>query len=315
MGSKLHFTGPVTRPGRAAARHFRLISITLSASACLTAFAPAQAAPVAKMQAAESTLHGYYEKLRTQLHWVPIRVGSREVLTPDANSRILLARSAAERAHLADVGLDYRDVYGVINAETSWFPRDGLGRNGVTSEGLAQFEPSTAKALGVRNANDPVEAVHAAAQLLREAAQWSAHRIAGLRLGGTERAARLREGISVYYNLSTAARQRWNGSSAALPVETLRHIQNVRAGAQQAERIAAGTGRVELPAIVASAQAAAPRSEHASARRGSAAPHPVGTIEWASGPRAGRHVVWSNGSITRESNGRVRWTSNGPANG
>lgn len=314
MESKLHSTGPATRPGRAAARHIRLISIALATGTGMAAFAPAQAAPVARTPAA-ATLQGYYETLRAQLHWVPIRVGSRDVLTPDANSRILLARSAADRAHLADVGLDYRDVYGVINAETSWFPRDGMGRNGVTSQGLAQFEPSTAKALGVRNANDPVEAVHAAAQLLHEAARWSAHRIAGLRLGAGERAARLREGISVYYNLSTAARQHWRGRSDALPVETQRHIQNVRVGAQQAERIASGGGAVELPVAPAAAPAAAPRSERVAAAKRSSAPHPVGTIEWASGPRAGRHVVWSNGSITRESNGRVRWTSNAKANG
>jgi hypothetical protein len=283
-------------------------------------------AGTAPSAAAPTSLHAYYEQLRAKLHWTTVRVGSREVQTPDPNSRLLLARAAAERAGLAEVGLDWRDVYGVIAAETSWVPRNGLGRNGVTSEGLAQLEPATARALGVRNANDPVEAVHAAAKLLKEAGQWSAHRIAGLRLAGAERAARLREGISIYYNLSSEARARWNGvSHPNLPFETRRHIENVRAGARKAEQIAGG--KLDLPALpeavtapvqrVASAvKAVAAKTVVAKA----AAPHPVGTIEWsgsgsdADGSRAGKHVVWSNGTVTREAGGRVRWTSNTPAN-
>jgi hypothetical protein len=49
-------------------------------------------------------------------------------------------------------------------------------------------------------------------------------------------ASKLREGISIYYNLSTRGRNSWNGSNTAkLPRETQRHIQNARMGAQQAE--------------------------------------------------------------------------------
>ena len=264
---------------------------------------------------ASATARGYYERLRSQLRWMTVRVGSRAVQTPDPNSRLLLARAAADRAGLSEVGLDWRDVYGVINAETSWVPRDGLGRNGVTSEGLAQLEPATARALGVRNANDPVEAVHAAAALLKEAAQWSARRIAGLRLAGGEHAARLREGVSIYYNLSTAARERWNGvSHPDLPAETRRHIANVREGARQAERLA--VGKLDLPTVLSPAPKAAQVQRVAAVRE---SPRPLGTIEWsgsgndADGRRAGKHVVWSNGTVTREAGGRVRWTSGAPA--
>ncbi|MEJ8838021.1 lytic transglycosylase domain-containing protein [Ramlibacter sp. AN1133] len=279
------------------------------AAACIAASVawPVAAHAGATEASAPSAARAYYERLRSQLRWVTVRVGSRDVRTPDADSRLLLARAAADRAGLAQVGLDWRDVYGVISAETSWVPRDGLGRNGVTSQGLAQLEPATARALGVRNANDPVEAVHAAATLLREAGQWSARRIAGLRLDGAQRAARLREGISIYYNLSSAARERWNGAShPALPVETQRHIENVREGARQAERLAGG--KLDLPPL--------PRA--AAVQRVAAVKEPpraLGTIEWsgagsdADGRRAGRHVVWSNGTVTRESGGRVRWTS------
>ncbi|HET8748231.1 MAG TPA: lytic transglycosylase domain-containing protein [Ramlibacter sp.] len=281
--------------------------------------APAQAATTAS---ASQTLRAYYERLRAQLDWVTVRVGSREVKTPDPQSRLVLSKAAAERAGLAEVGLDWRDVYGVIAAETSWVPRDGMGRNGVVSQGLAQLEPATARALGVRNPNDPVEAVHAAATLLKEAGEWSARRIAGLRLGGEERAARLREGISIYYNLSSEARARWNGvSHPNLPVETQRHIANVRAGARQAEQLAGG--KLELPPLpkLPSVQRVASLKEAPSVQRVASvkeAPRAVGTIEWsgggsdADGRRAGKHVVWSNGSVTREAGGRVRWTSSAP---
>ncbi|HYE38544.1 MAG TPA: hypothetical protein VEB23_01350, partial [Ramlibacter sp.] len=172
--------------------------------------------------------------LEARLRWVPADLGPGHV-TLDGPSRLLLARSAAERARLHEVGLDFRDVYGVISAETSWVPRKGMGRNGVASHGLGQFEPATARAIGLRDPNDAVEAVHAAARLLREAAVWSAQRIARLGLTPEQRAAKLREGVSIYYNLSTRARNAWSGlDTHRLPVETQRHIRNVRAGALQA---------------------------------------------------------------------------------
>jgi hypothetical protein len=228
----------------------------------------------------------------------------------------MLARSAAERAGLKDVGLDFRDVYGVINAETSWVPRTGMGKNGVASQGLGQFEPATAKAVGLRNPNDAVEAVHAAARLLREAAVWSASRIARLGLAPEQRAAKLREGISIYYNLSTRARSAWSGlNTASLPVETLRHIRNVRAGALQADQLNARLGGPNMPplppegVLLAAAERSAPA--HASAAARPATPQPVGTIEWSGkggeGPGAGRrsYVVWSNGAVKPQSGGNV----------
>ena len=61
------------------------------------------------------------QPLKTQLRWVPADLGPGHV-TLDASSRLLLARSAARQAGLHEVGLDFRDVYGVINAQTSWLP-------------------------------------------------------------------------------------------------------------------------------------------------------------------------------------------------
>lgn len=204
--------------------------------------------------------------------------------------RLQLARTAAERAGLPKVGLDFRDLYGVIHAESSWIARDGKGRNGVTSEGLAQFEPATAKAVGLRDPNNAVEAVNAAARLLRDAAEWSAQRIAGLRLAPDERAARLREGVSVYYNLSTKSRNAWSGlNTGSLPIETQRHIRNVREGARQADQLNARLGGAKLPPLPAAlstdvAVKAAPRA----------------------GAKAGRsYVVLANGAVRPEGKGEV----------
>ena len=246
----------------------------------------------------------------------------------DPATRLKLVRSAAERAGLHEVGLDFRDVYGVINAESSWVARNGMGKNGVVSEGLAQFEPATAKAVGLRDPNDAVEAVHAAARLLREAATWSAQRIAKLGLAPEQRAAKLREGVSIYYNLSTRTRSTWNGlNTERLPVETLRHIRNVRAGAQQAEQLNARLGGPSLPPLPAApvllaSASASPSSavERRASERAApvrtaaarpAAPQPVGTIEWSGqgsgGPAAGRrsYVVMSNGAVKPQAGSEV----------
>ncbi|HUR87993.1 MAG TPA: transglycosylase SLT domain-containing protein [Ramlibacter sp.] len=174
--------------------------------------------------------------LRKQLHWVPTKVGGEMLMSPDYESRMLLAKSAAERAGLSDVGLSFKDVYAIINAETSWAPRAGASRDGTPNIGIAQFEPATAKALGLRNPDDPVEAVFAAAAHMKEAALWSRDRLRPLRLSKAEYAEKLREGVSIYYNLSTRGRNQWNGmNTAKLPVETQRHIANARTGAMEAQ--------------------------------------------------------------------------------
>lgn len=177
----------------------------------------------------------HFDRLRVQLRWVPTKIGRDTLLAPDFASRMLLAKSAAERANLAEFGLGYRDVYGIISAETSWAPRTGASLDGTPNIGIAQFEPETAKALGLRDPEDAVEAVHAVAMHMKEAAAWSRDRLRGLKLGKVQRAEKLREGISIYYNLSTRGRNAWNGmNTAQLPVQTQRHIVNARLGAQEA---------------------------------------------------------------------------------
>ena len=205
-------------------------------AAVVAAISP-QAAPA---PVHDSRADGYYEQLRRKLNWLPVRYAGNVLKTPDAQSRLLLAQSAAQRAGLHEVGLSYRDVYGIINAETTWIPRMGASKNGTPNIGIAQFEPATAKAIGLTDPMDPVQAVHAAAVHLKDAAKWSARRIADLKLTPEQHATKLREGVSIYYNLSVKGRNKWNGlNTAKLPVETQRHIANARLGAREAAELEA----------------------------------------------------------------------------
>jgi hypothetical protein len=199
--------------------------------------------------------NGYYDQLRSKLHWMPVRLGDTVLETPDPKSRLLLVESAAKRAGLAQVGLSYKDVYGIINAETSWIPRMGASKDGTPNLGIAQFEPATARAVGLTDPTDPVQAVHALALHLKDAAIWSARRIENLKLTPEERARKLREGVSIYYNLSSKGRSVWNGlNTAKLPIETQRHIANARIGAQEAveleEQLQAVRARVGAPGML-----------------------------------------------------------------
>lgn len=194
-------------------------------------------------KAAVATAIAAAPDLHAQIHWVEVHKGKDAVMTPDAASRLLLVQAAAERANLAEVGLNYQDVYGLINAETSWLPRTGVGKTGTHSYGLAQFEPGTAKGLGLKDPNDPVEAVYAAALHMKTAAQWSADKLSALKLPPQVYAEKLREGVSIYYNLSWKGRRAWNGMNTdKLPEATLRHIENTRWGAQRAEFLAQKLG-------------------------------------------------------------------------
>jgi hypothetical protein len=206
--------------------------------------APGQAQPMALAAAVVPFVtpraDGYYSQLRAKLRWVDVRLGDNKLRTPDPVSRLLLAQSAAQRAGLHEVGLSYRDVYGIINAETSWVPRMGASKDGTPNLGIAQFEPATARAVGLHNPHDPVEAVHAAALHMKEAAVWSARRLEKLKLSPQVHAAKLREGVSIYYNLSSKGRSAWNGvNTAKLPIETRRHISNAARGAREAATIEA----------------------------------------------------------------------------
>jgi hypothetical protein len=182
----------------------------------------------------------YYDQLRSKLTWLPVRYAGNVLKTPDVPSRLLLAKSAAQRAGLSEVGLSYRDVYGIINAETSWIPRMGASKDGTPNLGIAQFEPATAKAVGLTDPTDPVQAVHALAVHLKDAAKWSAKRLDGLKLSPQQYALKLREGVSIYYNLSSKGRAAWNGlNTRKLPIETRRHIANARIGAREAAELEA----------------------------------------------------------------------------
>ena len=195
------------------------------------AAAPAPVSPFNTLKIETS----YYEQLRGKLNWLPVRYAGSLLKTPDVPSRLLLAKSAAQRAGLSEVGLSYRDVYGIINAETSWIPRMGSSKDGTPNLGIAQFEPATAKAVGLTDPSDPVQAVHALAVHLKDAARWSAKRLSGLKLSPEQYALKLREGVSIYYNLSSKGRNEWNGrNTKKLPIETQRHIANARIGAREA---------------------------------------------------------------------------------
>ncbi|MES2635066.1 MAG: hypothetical protein V4669_19015 [Pseudomonadota bacterium] len=219
----------------------------LIAQAAVPAAAAAAAAAQGAVQAAPDTRDkalppspkaGYYAELRSKLQWVQTRMGGTMLLTPDMNSRMILAKSAARHAGLSEVGLSFKDVYGIIYAETSWVPRMGASKNGTPNLGIAQFEPATARALGLTNPEDPVEAIHVAAVHMKQAAKWSDDRLDGLKLSADERAQKLREGVSIYYNLSTKGRNTWNGKNTEkLPRETQLHIANARSGAVEAALI------------------------------------------------------------------------------
>ncbi|MBE7368452.1 hypothetical protein [Ramlibacter pallidus] len=241
-------TGSASAPVAAAAAKVQAaaakagpVARTVTAAAAVAATSPAAPAAIrfATPAAKAAVQVASEDALRKQIKFESVKYAGKSIQTLDEESRLLLVQAAAAKAGLHQVGLTYHDVYGVIDAETSWIPRTGMGKNGVESIGLAQFEPRTAKGLGLKDPNDPVQAVYFAAVNMKHGAEWAADRIAHLKLTPEERAAKLREGVSVYYNLSVKGRNKWDGlNTAKLPIETQRHIQNVREGREEASELA-----------------------------------------------------------------------------
>jgi hypothetical protein len=220
------------------------VSIPKSVAAAAAVAALKPAIPVAALASAPAIkaarkVLAVDESLRSKMKFETVRWNGKPVQALDEASRVLLAKAAAEQAGLQEVGLSFHDVYGIIEAETSWIPRTGSSKNGTPNLGLAQFEPRTAEGLGVSDPSDPVQAVFGAAKYMKTGAKWASTRIAGLKLSPEERAAKVREGVSVHYNLSIKGRNKWDGlNTAQLPVETQRHIANARAGAAEAAELA-----------------------------------------------------------------------------
>lgn len=192
------------------------------------------AAPPAEHKAKQTTT--FHSPASVKL--VPISYDGKQYQTITAASRLTLVKEAAKSQGLDKVGLNWRDLYGVIHAETSWVSRVGYGKNGVQSHGFAQFEPASAKAYGVRNPQDPVEAVHGSARVLKEAATWAAKRADEFNVPMLKRAQAIRDGVTVYYNLSWKARHEWRPmNNKVLPDATIAHMANVRQGIEIARRL------------------------------------------------------------------------------
>lgn len=175
-------------------------------------------------------------ELHGQLRYIEVRFGNSNYKTLDPVSRIELTKAAAQEADLEAAGLDWRDLYGVIHAETNWIARTGYGSGGAVNTGLAQFDAQTARAYGVSNPKDPIQALMGSAKLIKEAAQWAADRARKFRIPATMLPSVIREGVSVYYNLSWKARHEWIPlRTASLPAPTQRHIRSTREGAEIAQ--------------------------------------------------------------------------------
>lgn len=180
-----------------------------------------------------------FERLRGELRYIEVKTPKSSHVVLDINSRIALVKSAAEDLKLHEHGLTWQDLYGLIHAETGWIDRDGMGKNAVTSMGLAQFEPSTAKSIGIDNPRDPIQAVYGAGMLLNQAADWSAMKVRkNLRHHKLKKETlhvAFKEGVSIFYNTSSQLRNSWDASNTQdFPEETQRHIKNTREGAKAA---------------------------------------------------------------------------------
>jgi len=217
------------------------VAKTRTAAEAVAALKPAKPPVItlAAPAAAQTAVTPSEKSLRAQMKYETVKWDGKPVATLDEASRVLLVKAAAEKVGLEDVGLSFHDIYGIIEAETSWIPRTGSSKNGTPNLGLAQFEPYTARAYGVQDPGDPIQAVFGAAKYIKEGAQWAHRKLAGLKLSPEQHALKVREGVSVYYNLSIKGRNKWDGTNAAqLPVETQRHISNARAGAAEAAQLA-----------------------------------------------------------------------------
>lgn len=158
---------------------------------------------------------------------VEVTIAGKKYQALNPLERIRLCKEVASEMKLAAYGMDWRNIYATVHAETAWAERTGMGLNGKPSFGLAQMELATAKSLGI-DPNDKRSSLIGVAMLLKEASAWAKAK------GHADKKAAL----SVYYNLSTKARNQWNGvTTDSLPQATQNHIRNLADGLAHATRL------------------------------------------------------------------------------
>ena len=241
----------------------------------------AEAAPNAKSKS------GQLLSRVADLSDVEIRIGGKTYAAMNPLERIRLCKEIASELKLNALGLDWRHLYATVHAETGWASRTGMGLNGKPSVGLAQMEHATAKSLGI-DPTDAKQSLVGAAMLLKEAAAW-----AKVRRHGDKSAA-----LSVYYNLSTKARNQWDGVSLdSLPQATQNHIRNAKDGLALAGRLGAKYEKLVLQAKAHEAEERRMLAQAGDIREGA--------IQLAAAPGGSDAVVAGvlPGSVVREGGG------------
>lgn len=159
---------------------------------------------------------------------VTVKIDGKTYEALNPLERIRLCKEVAADTKLNQHGLDWRNIYATVHAETGWAERTGMGLNGKPSFGLAQMEAATARSLGI-DPTDPKASLVGVAMLLKEASAWAKAK------GHENKSA----AISIYYNLSSKARNSWDGVTLDnLPQPTKNHIKNMSDGLKMATHLA-----------------------------------------------------------------------------
>lgn len=154
---------------------------------------------------------------KTEIHW-----------TIHPFDLVKLSRQAAQEASRTEgIKIDPLKVGAIMMAESSLVARTGWSANGKTpSYGLAQMEPNTARLLGVKDPNDPLQSALGVAKLVAE----------GMRFARSNGKVDEHIAMSLAYNTSTSLRRSLvtqYGSALRLehlPQATQNHVKNMAYG-------------------------------------------------------------------------------------
>ena len=205
----------------------RPAAIKTAAIEKLNKLLPDQSKPAVEIstEQAQTLSYGIFPPVKTSI-WYQGKNQTHWTLHPF--DLVALARGAAsEVSRTTGFKVDPRKIGAIMMAESSLVARTGWSANGKTpSFGLAQLEMKTAKALWVKNPNDPAESALAVAKLIVE----------GMRFARANSSVDDRIAFSLFYNTSTALRKSFVAkygsalSIADLPPATQGHVTKMADG-------------------------------------------------------------------------------------
>lgn len=184
--------------------------------------------------------------LKDEFTYQKVRWGGKDMQMLSQDSRMNVIQAVARQEKV-----DPAHLYGIAKVESNFIARDGMGKDGRSSHGMAQMTLQTAAGHLGKNVpaedalkdalNHPTVAFTLMARNIKDGLSYASRKISE---NGEKDSPEVRaKYVSVHYNTKTSTRNAFDGDVSKLPEITQGHIAKTLAGMQEYRQLNGGQSR------------------------------------------------------------------------